>query len=52
VRVARWTARGLTAHDSAYLAVAEEVGTRLITDDDLIVETAEEIAQPLAESRS
>jgi len=51
VRVAHWTARGLTAYDGAYVAVAEEVGARLITDDDLIVEIAEEIAQPLAENR-
>lgn len=52
VRVARWTARGLTAYDSAYVALAEAVGTQLITDDDLIVEIAKEIAQPLAETRS
>jgi predicted nucleic acid-binding protein len=52
VRVAHWTARGLTAYDGAYVAVAEEVGARLITDDGLIVEIAEEIAQPLAENRS
>lgn len=48
VRVAYWTARGLTAYDGAYVAVAETVGTRLITDDDLIVEIAQEIAQPLS----
>lgn len=47
-RVAHWTARGLTAYDGAYVAVAEAIGARLITDDDLIVEIAEEIAQPLA----
>jgi predicted nucleic acid-binding protein len=52
VRVARWTARGLTAYDGTYVAVAEAVGTPLITDDDLIVEIATEIAQPLAETRS
>lgn len=51
-RVARWTARGLTAYDGAYVAVAEAVGTPLITDDDLIVEVAKEIARPLAEIRS
>jgi predicted nucleic acid-binding protein len=50
VRVAHWTARGLTAYDSAYVAVAEAVGTRLITDDDLIVEIAKEIAQPLVQN--
>lgn len=52
VRVARWTARGLTAYDSAYVAVAEALETPLVTDDDLIVEIAREIAQPLAETRS
>jgi len=52
VRVARWTARGLTAHDGAYVALAEALGTRLITDDDLIVEVAKEIAQPLVKTRS
>jgi predicted nucleic acid-binding protein len=52
VRVAHWTARGLTAYDAAYVAVAEAIGTRLVTDDDLIVEIAREIAQPLAETRS
>ena len=51
-RVARWTARGLTAYDGAYVAVAEALETRLITDDDLIVEIAEEIAQPLTEARN
>lgn len=50
VRVARWTARGLTAYDSAYVAVAEAVGAPLITDDDLIVELANAFAQPLAET--
>ena len=47
-RVAYWTARGLTAYDGAYVAVAEANGTRLITDDDLIVDTAGQIAQALA----
>lgn len=51
VRVARWTARGLTAYDSAYVAVAEAVGARLITDDDLIVEIAKETTRPLADTR-
>jgi predicted nucleic acid-binding protein len=48
LRAARWTARGLTAYDGAYIAVAEAIGTTLITDDDLVVE----IAQPLAEIQS
>lgn len=51
LRVAHWTALGLTAYDGAYVAVAEAIGARLITDDDLIVEIAREIAQPLAATR-
>lgn len=51
-RVARWTARGLTAYDGAYVALAEAIGAHLVTDDDLIVEIAKEIAQPLAETRN
>ena len=51
VRVARWTARGLTAYDGAYVAVAEQVRTQLVTDDELILEIAREIARPLAEIR-
>jgi predicted nucleic acid-binding protein len=52
IRVAQWAAHGLTAYDAAYVAVAEAVGTRLVTDDDLIVEIAQEIAQPLAGTQS
>jgi predicted nucleic acid-binding protein len=47
-RVAYWTARGLTAYAGAYVAVAEATGTRLVTDDDLIVTTAGQIAHALA----
>jgi predicted nucleic acid-binding protein len=49
-RVAVWTARGLTAYDAAYVAVAEESALRLITDDDLIVEVAGEIATGLGDA--
>ncbi|HEX6489822.1 MAG TPA: hypothetical protein VF002_00455 [Gaiellaceae bacterium] len=42
----------MTAYDAAYVAVAEAVGASLVTDDDLIIEIASEIAQPLAESQS
>lgn len=51
VRVAHWTAHGLTAYDAAYVGVAEAVGAPLITDDDLIVEIARQIAWPLADTR-
>lgn len=40
-----------TAYDGAYVAVAEAVGTQLITDDHLILEIAKAVAHPLAESR-
>ena len=46
--VARWTARGLTAYDATYVALAEREGVPLITDDDQIVARASEIAAPLS----
>jgi len=49
-RVARWTARGLTAYDAAYVAVADREAIRLVTDDDLIVSTAPSIATALADA--
>lgn len=52
VRVAYWTARGLTAYDGTYVAVAEASGIRLITDADLIVTVAGEIATPLGRAES
>lgn len=52
VRVAHWTSRGLTAYDAAYVTVAESVGAQLVTDDDLIIEIAGAIAQPLAGRQS
>lgn len=45
-RVALWTARGLTAYDATYVALAEERGVQLITDDRQILAVAEGIAQP------
>jgi predicted nucleic acid-binding protein len=46
-RVARWTAQGLTAYDAAYVALAEEEGIRLVTDDDAVVAAAPGIATAL-----
>jgi predicted nucleic acid-binding protein len=46
--VARWTARGLTAYDAAYVAVAERTGATLVTGDDEVVARAPERAHPLA----
>ncbi|MCA1571600.1 MAG: type II toxin-antitoxin system VapC family toxin [Chloroflexi bacterium] len=47
--VAAWTARGLTAYDSAYLALAEERGVRLLTDDQQVLRLGADVARPLAE---
>jgi predicted nucleic acid-binding protein len=48
-RVAAWAARGLSAYDAAYVAVAESANLRLLTDDDQIVDVATDIAVPLAD---
>ncbi len=45
--VARWTARGLTAYDAAYVAVAETTNIQLVTDDEYILARAPEVATPL-----
>lgn len=47
-RVVEWIARGLTAYDAAYVAVADAAGVELITDDRSIVEVAPGIARALA----
>lgn len=44
-RIASWTARGLTAYDATYVALAEERGIRLVTNDRQILAVAEAIAQ-------
>ncbi len=44
VSVARWAANGLTAYDAAYVAVAEQAGAQLITDDEQIVAVAPGVA--------
>ena len=45
--VASWVARGLTAYDAAYVALAEERGLALVTDDETVIELAPEISRPL-----
>lgn len=45
--VARWAANGLTAYDAAYVAVGEQAGVQLITDDEQIVATAPKVATAL-----
>ena len=47
-QVARWIARGLTAYDAAYLAVAEAASVELVTDDERVLSLAPGIARPLA----
>jgi hypothetical protein len=47
--VASWVARGLTAYDAVYVALAEERGRLLVTDDQTIVAIAGELARPLVE---
>lgn len=51
-RVAVWTARGLTAYDAAYVAVAQACEVPLVTDDDLVVATAIGIAKALSDAEA
>jgi predicted nucleic acid-binding protein len=50
-RVAHWTARGLTAYDAAYVAVADAAALKLVTDDELVLALASPIADPLGNPR-
>ena len=45
--IAEWAGEGLTAYDAAYVAVAEEAGIPLITDDAGICAAAGALAEPL-----
>jgi predicted nucleic acid-binding protein len=45
--VASWVARGLTAYDAAYVALAEERDLALVTDDETVIELAPAISRPL-----
>ena len=45
--VSEWTARGLTAYDAVYVALAESEGLALITSDERILSLAPRIATPL-----
>lgn len=46
--IASWVARGLTAYDAAYVALAEERRIMLVTDDETTVQAAPDLAVPLA----
>lgn len=46
--VARWVAEGLTAYDAAYVAVAEEASTPLLTLDAEILRLAGAVAHPVS----
>ena len=48
--VAAWVARGLTAYDAVYVALAEDRGFPLVTDDETILELAPEVGLPLVEA--
>jgi predicted nucleic acid-binding protein len=45
--VAGWVGRGLTAYDAVYVALAEERGIPLVTDDRTVLGIAGEVARPL-----
>ncbi|HEY6780023.1 MAG TPA: PIN domain-containing protein [Thermoleophilaceae bacterium] len=47
--IARWTAKGLSAYDAAYVAVAESASARLVTDDEHLASVADTVAEPLRE---
>jgi len=44
-RVASWVARGLTAYDASYVALAEQLGIPLITVDRAILDAAPGLAR-------
>jgi len=45
--VAVWTGRSLTAYDAAYVAVAEERGIVVVSDDRSLLDVAGPVARPL-----
>jgi predicted nucleic acid-binding protein len=49
-RVASWSARGLTAYDACYVALAEERRALLLTADERILALAAGVARPLGTS--
>jgi len=47
--MAAWISRGLTAYDSTYVALAEERGVHLLTDDHHVLDLAADLARPQVE---
>jgi len=45
--VAAWVARGLTAYDAVYVALAEERALPFVTDDETVLQLAAGISRPL-----
>jgi predicted nucleic acid-binding protein len=48
--VAAWVARGLTAYDAAYVALAEQSAIELVSDDTEVLTVGAEVARPLVPS--
>lgn len=46
--VAVWSARGLTAYDAAYVALAEQRDVPLVTDDRRVLDLAPDLTRPLS----
>jgi predicted nucleic acid-binding protein len=46
--VARWTAAGLSAYDAAYVALAEEIRTVVVTDDRTMADAAPRVVRRLS----
>jgi predicted nucleic acid-binding protein len=45
--VAPWVGRGLSAYEATYVALAEERGLVLVTDDETIIKLAPDMTHPL-----
>jgi predicted nucleic acid-binding protein len=45
--VAAWVAQGLTAYDATYVALAEQSGVEVVSDDEEILSAAGDHARPL-----
>jgi predicted nucleic acid-binding protein len=46
--IAEWTARGLTAYDASYAALAEAESAKLVTADERLLAIAKDVALPLS----